>query len=71
MITRLWILWVVVIIQGLSLGTVMLILFGSLSLGIDYGLLADIGGFILVFWVSISHLLLLRKYLALKAENHV
>jgi len=68
MITREWILWVVVIIQILPLATLLWFFVISFTLGISYGIAAEIGGAILLLWVSISHLLLLRKYLNLKAK---
>lgn len=69
MITREWILFLVIALQAVGLIAVAGLVATSVSSGLPRGLLAELGGIVLVIWVSISHLLLLRKYKALNSEG--
>ena len=69
MITREWILWVVTVLQIIPLLVLVWWVFTQFSLGVDPGLAAEIGGSVLLLWVTISHLLLLRRYKFLRNEK--
>ncbi|WP_298915922.1 hypothetical protein [uncultured Algimonas sp.] len=70
MITREYILYIVIALQTAGL-------FGAASFtiawltggGRPWGLMAELGGIVLVIWVSVSHLMLLRRYKILRAER--
>ena len=67
MITRQWILITVIVMQVPGLLILAVTLFQIRNAGfLGYGVLADIGLAFLMFWVSASHLILLRRYKALR-----
>jgi len=68
-ITREWILIVVIVMQVIGLISVVYLVIAAASLGFSSAFLADLGGVILMTWVAISHYILLKKYKALKAER--
>jgi len=70
MITREWMIWVVIIFQSIG-GVVLIAAIGTLFIAGDrpYDLLAQLGGAVLMLWVSVSYLVLLRRYKALKEES--
>lgn len=70
MITRQWILWVVIVLQVLPLMMLLWIFVIYFGVRIPYGIAAEIGRAILLLWVSVSHLLLLRKYLDQRVSSN-
>lgn len=67
MITREWILITVIVLQVVGMFAFATTLFSLMKAGwLTIGVFADIGGLVLMLWVSVSHLMLIRKYKTLR-----